>query len=134
MDEQAAEETLRQFGAQSGLAALVEEYLWLAIVGFALLFLKDSIQNLIAGLALSIGSDYSESDVVWIQTNGTRRPARIANLGLLSTTFYLYDLAEEDGKFTVSGGTLMKLPNSQLPSLRIERPLDRVPLNGGQHE
>ena len=132
MDEQAAEQALRQFGAQSGLATLVEEYVWIAVVGFALLLLKESIQNAIAGLALSIGSDYSESDVVWLQTNGTRRPARITNLGLLSTTFYLYDVVEDDnGRKTITGGTLMKLPNAQLPSLRIERPLDRIPLNDG---
>lgn len=132
MDEQAAEQALRQFGAQSGLATLVEEYVWIAVVGFALLLLKESIQNAIAGLALSIGSDYSESDVVWLQTNGTRRPARITNLGLLSTTFYLYDVVEDDnGRKTITGGTLMKLPNAQLPSLRIERPLDKIPLNDG---
>ena len=132
MDEQAAEQALRQFGAQSGLATLGEEYVWIAVVGFALLLLKESIQNAIAGLALSIGSDYSESDVVWLQTNGTRRPARITNLGVLSTTFYLYDVVEDDnGRKTITGGTLMKLPNAQLPSLRIERPLDRIPLNDG---
>ncbi len=132
MDEQAAEQALRQFGAQSGLATLVEEYVWIAVVGFALLLLKESIQNAIAGLALSIGSDYSESDVVWLQTNGTRRPARITNLGLLSTTFYLYDVVEdENGVKRITGGTLMKLPNAQLPSLRIERPLDKIPLNDG---
>ena len=132
MDEQAAEQALRQFGAQSGLATLVEEYVWIAVVGFALLLLKESIQNAIAGLALSIGSDYSEADVVWLQTNGTRRPARITNLGLLSTTFYLYDVVEdENGRKTITGGTLMKLPNAQLPSLRIERPLDKIPLNDG---
>ena len=132
MDEQAAEQALRQFGAQSGLATLVEEYVWIAVVGFALLLLKESIQNAIAGLALSIGSDYSESDVVWLQTNGTRRPARITNLGVLSTTFYLYDVVEDDnGRKTITGGTLMKLPNAQLPSLRIERPLDKIPLNDG---
>ena len=132
MDEATAEEAIRQFGESSGLAALVEEYIWLAAVGFALLFLKESIQNLIAGLALSIGSDYSESDVVWLQTNGTRRPARITNLGLLSTTFYLYDVTvDEHGRKTITGGTLMKLPNAQLPSLRIERPLDKIPLNDG---
>ena len=49
-------------------------------------------------------------------------------MGMLSTTFYLYDLIEEeDGKTTISGGTLMKLPNSELKSLRIERPLDKLP-------
>ena len=130
MDEAAAEQALRQFGESSGLAALIEEYIWLAAVGFALLLLKESIQNLIAGLALSIGSDYSENQVVWLQTNGHRRAARIANLGIVSTTFYLYEIETDDeGNEQITGGTLMKLPNSQLPSLRIERPLDTIPLH-----
>ena len=128
MDERGAEEALRQFGAESGLVVLVEEYFWLALVGFALLFLKSSIENLLAGLVIFIGSDYTENATCWIQINGTRRPARIAQMGMLSTTFYLYDLIEEeDGKTTISGGTLMKLPNSELKSLRIERPLDKLP-------
>jgi hypothetical protein len=122
------EEALRQFGDKSGLVALFEEYLWLAVVIFALLFLKGSIENLLAGLAMFIGSDYQENATCWIQINGNRRPARISGMGLLSTTFYLYDLVEEDnGKTTISGGTLMKLPNSELKSLRIERPLDKLP-------
>jgi len=127
MDERGAEEALRQFGAESGLVVLVEEYFWLALVGFALLFLKSSIENLLAGLVIFIGSDYTENATCWIQINGTRRPARIAQMGMLSTTFYLYDLVEEDGRTTISGGTLMKLPNSELKSLRIERPLDKLP-------
>ena len=128
MNERAAEEALRQFGDKSGLASLVEEYIWLAAVAFALLFLKGSIENLLAGLVIFIGSDYTENATCWIQINGTRRPARIAQMGMLSTTFYLYDLVEEeDGKTTISGGTLMKLPNSELKSLRIERPLDKLP-------
>ena len=127
MDERGAEEALRQFGAESGLVVLVEEYFWLALVGFALLFLKSSIENLLAGLVIFIGSDYTENATCWIQINGTRRPARIAQMGMLSTTFYLYDLIEEDGRTTISGGTLMKLPNSELKSLRIERPLDKLP-------
>jgi hypothetical protein len=127
VNERAAEEALRQFGDKSGLACLVNEYLWIGLVGFALLFLKSSIENAISGLVIFIGSDYQENATCWIQINGTRRPARIAQMGMLSTTFYLYDLIEEDGKTTISGGTLMKLPNSELKSLRIERPLDKLP-------
>ena len=128
MDERAAEEALRQFGDKSGLVALFEEYLWLAVVAFALLFLKSSVENLLAGLVIFIGSDYQENATCWIQINGTRRPARIAQMGMLSTTFYLYDVVEDDeGITSISGGTLMKLPNSELKSLRIERPLDKLP-------
>ena len=127
MDEAAAG-ALRQFGDNSGLVALFEEYLWLGVVLFALLFMKGSVENLLAGFAISIGSDYQENATCWIQINGTRRPARIAQMGLLSTTFYLYDVVEDDeGNTSISGGTLMRTPNSELKSLRIERPLDRLP-------
>ena len=125
MDEARAEEALRQFGEQSGLVALVEQYAAWAIVAFALLFLLSSIENALAGLAIFVGSDYQENAVCWIQTNGDRRAARIAQTGIFSTTFYLYEI-EDDG--TVTGGTLLKLPNSELSSLRIERPLDQIPL------
>ena len=124
MDEARAEEALRQFGEQSGIVTLVEQYAAWAIVGFALLFLRSSIENALAGLAIFLGSDYNENAVCWIQTNGPRRSARIAQTGIFSTTFYLYEM-EDDG--TVTGGTLLKLPNSELKSLRIERPLDQIP-------
>ena len=125
MDD-AAEGAIRQFGEQSGLIVLVEQYALWAIVGFALLFLRSSIENALAGLAIFLGSDYQENAVCWIQTNGTRRSARISQTGLLSTTFYLYEIDDESG--IISGGSLLKLPNSELKSLRIERPLDQIPL------
>ena len=125
MDEARAEEALRQFGEQSGIVTLAEQYAAWAIVGFALLFLRSSIENALAGLAIFLGSDYNENAVCWIGINGTRRSARIAQTGIFSTTFYLYEM-EDDG--TVTGGTLLKLPNSELKSLRIERPLDQIPL------
>lgn len=124
MDD-AAEDAIRQFGDQSGLAVLIEQYALWAVVGFALLFLRSSIENALAGLAIFLGSDYQENVVCWIQTNGTRRPARISQTGLLSTTFYLYEIDEAG---VITGGTLLKLPNSELKSLRIERPLDHLEL------
>lgn len=124
MDE-AAEGAIRQFGEQSGLINLVEQYAMWAVAGFALLFLRSSIENALAGLAIFIGSDYQENAVCWIQTNGHRRSARISQTGLLSTTFYLYEI---DAAGVITGGTLLKLPNSELKSLRIERPLDQIPL------
>ena len=120
MAEAAAAEALRDFGAQAGLSQLVEQYIWWFVIGFALLFLKDSVTNALAGIQVFIGSDYDENMVCFIHTNGTRRPARISKSTLLSTSFYLYEVV--DGKIT--GGTLLTVPNSELKSLRIERPLD----------
>ena len=127
METEAAEEALRKFGTQSGLAVLVEQYLWYFVVAFALLFVKDSVTNALAGLAMFFGSDYNEDMVCWIHTNGTRRPARITKTTLFSTSFYLYEV--KDGQIT--GGTLLTVPNSELKSLRIERPLDTLHLPEG---
>ena len=126
MDEQAAEEALRSFGAQSGLSHLVEQYIWYFVVGFALLFLKDSVTNALAGIAMFLGSNYDENMVCYIQTNGSRRPARITKTTLFSTSFYLYEI--KDGR--IEGGTLLTVPNSELKSLRIERPLDTLHTTG----
>ena len=124
METEAAEEALRNFGQQSGLAVLVEQYLWYFVVAFALLFVRDSVTNAMAGIAMFLGSDYHEDMVCYVHTNGTRRPARITKTTLFSTSFYLYEI--KDGQIT--GGTLLTVPNSELKSLRIERPLDTLKL------
>ena len=126
MDEKAAEEALRNFGAQSGLSHLVEQYIWYFVVGFALLFLRDSVTNALAGIAMFIGSDYDENMVCYVHTNGTRRPARITKTTLFSTSFYLYEIKNDK----VEGGTLLTVPNSELKTLRIERPLDTLHTTG----
>lgn len=126
MDEKAAEEALRSFGAQSGLAHLVEQYIWYFVVGFALLFLKDSVTNALAGIAMFLGSNYDENMVCYIHTNGTRRPARITKTTLFSTSFYLYEIKNDK----VERGTLLTVPNSELKTLRIERPLDTLHTTG----
>ena len=124
MEADAAEEALRNFGAQSGLAVLVEQYVWYFVIAFALLFVKDSVTNALAGIAMFFGSDYNEDMVCYVHTYGTRRPARITKTTLFSTSFYLYEV--KDGQIT--GGTLLTVPNSELKSLRIERPLDTLKL------
>ena len=126
MDEKAAEEALRNFGAQSGLSHLVEQYAWYFVVGFALLFLKSSVTNALAGIAMFLGSNYDENMVCYIHTNGTRRPARITKTTLFSTSFYLYEITNDK----VEGGTLLTVPNSELKTLRIERPLDTLHTTG----
>ena len=121
METEAAGEALRNFGADSGLGALVEQYLWYFVIAFALLFVRDSVTNALAGIAMFLGSNYDENMVCYIQTNGKRRHARISKTTLFSTSFYLYDIV--DGK--IQQGTLLTVPNSELKSLRIERPLDK---------
>lgn len=50
--EAEAAAALQKFSEQSGIGLLIEQYSWLFVVGFALLFLKNSIENILAGCAV----------------------------------------------------------------------------------
>ena len=126
--EKEAAEALQRFSESSGIGLLVEQYSWLFVVGFALLFLKNSIENILAGCAVFFGSKYDENQTCYIQVGGDRRPARISKTSLTSTTFYVYQI-DEDGN--IKSGTLLNVANSDLGSLRIERELDLLTTNKG---
>ena len=123
--ETEAAEALQRFSESSGIGLLVEQYSWLFVVGFALLFLKNSIENILAGCAVFFGSKYDENQTCWIQVGGERRPARISKTSLTSTTFYVYE-TDKDG--TIIGRTLLSVANNELGALRIERQLDKLDL------
>ena len=123
--EKEAAEALQRFSESSGIGLLVEQYSWLFVVGFALLFLKNSIENILAGCAVFFGSKYDENQTCWIQEGGERRPARISKTSLTSTSFYVYE-TDKDG--TIIGGTLLSVANNELGALRIERQLDKLDL------
>jgi hypothetical protein len=126
--ETEAAEALQKFSAQSGIGLLIEQYSWLFVVGFALLFLKNSIENILAGCAVFFGSKYDENQTCWIQVGGERRPARISKTSLTSTTFYVYEVDTDGG---VKSGTLLSVANNELGSLRIERQLDLLTVKKG---
>tara|TARA_R100001082_G_scaffold81874_1_gene48796 strand:+ start:43 stop:438 length:396 start_codon:yes stop_codon:yes gene_type:complete len=123
--ETEAAEALQKFSEQSGIGLLIEQYSWLFVVGFALLFLKNSIENILAGCAVFFGSKYDENQTCWIQVGGERRPARISKTAITTTTFYVY---ETDETGAIIGGTLLSVANNELGSLRIERQLDKLDL------
>jgi len=126
--ETEAAEALQKFSAQSGIGLLIEQYSWLFVVGFALLFLKNSKENILAGCAVFFGSKYDENQTCWIQVGGERRPARISKTSLTSTTFYVYEVDTDGG---VKSGTLLSVANNELGSLRIERQLDLLTVKKG---
>jgi len=113
-----ATEALTKFGEQSGVANLVSEYSWIAIIAFALLLFKSSIENGVAGLQVFFGTDYDEDDVVIVDG----RPGRIARVGLTKTVFYL--TSYRDG--VAVGGTKLAVPNTALKDMRIEKPLENL--------
>jgi len=119
--EQEAVDALQKFSEQSGIGLLVEQYSWLFIIGLFLLFLRNTIENILAGATVFFGSKYDENQTCYIQVGGERRPARISKTSLTSTTFYVYEI---DEKGNIQSGTLLNVANSELGSLRIERQLD----------
>ena len=130
MTENDAEQALQRFGEASGVALLVEQYVWWFLAALVLLSIRETVVNLISGISVYLGSDYEESQVVWAQINGPRRPARITQAGWFSSTLYLYDIEiDDEGKKTIVGGTLLKVSNTKLKDLLLERPLDRLPLD-----
>ena len=126
--ETEAAEAIQRFSESSGIGLLVEQYSWLFVVGFALLFLKNSIENILAGCAVFFVSKYDENQTCWIQVGGERRPARISKTSLTSTTFYVYEVDTDGG---VKSGTLLSVANNELGSLRIERQLDLLTVKKG---
>lgn len=126
--ETEAAEALQNFSETSGIGILVEQYSWYFVIGTALLFLRNSIENFLAGATVFLGSEYNENQTVWVHIGGQRRPARISKCGILTTTFYLYDV--DPDKKIPTGGTLLNISNSQLKDLQIERQLDKLDLSG----
>ena len=125
--ETEATEALQKFSDSSGLGLLVEQYWWYFIVLTVLLCLRQSVENLLAGASVFLGSEYTENQTVYLTVGGQRRGGRISKCGVLSTTFYLYDIDPKTGVPT--GGTLLNVSNSELKNLLIERQLDKLDLS-----
>jgi len=115
-------------GTQAAAEAFVGAWLWVAVGLFLVLLFRNFLQNVVEGISIQWGNEYEQDEVVWLHLNGHRRPARIARFGLARTSFYCYDVLEKDGKATITGGTLLTVPNSEVKGLRIERPLDKLDL------
>ena len=115
-------------GTQAAAEAFVGAWLWVAVALFLVLLFRNFLQNVVEGISIQWGNEYEQDEVVWLHLNGDRRPARIARFGLARTSFYCYDVLEKDGKATITGGTLLTVPNSEVKGLRIERPLDKLDL------
>ena len=115
-------------GTQAAAEAFVGAWIWVGLALFLVLLFRNFLQNVVEGMSIQWGSEYEQDEVVWLHLNGDRGPARIARFGLARTSFYCYDVLEKDGKTTITGGTLLTVPNSEVKLLRIERPLDKLDL------
>ena len=103
---------------------LLAEYGWLFLVGLAVLFFKTTIESVLAGLMVFVGSDYNNDDIILLDG----RPGRIVRVSLWKSVFYLYTIKTKDGKKYVSGGTKLVIENNKLKDLKIEKPLGNFDL------
>lgn len=113
-------------GIQSYVSLLLGEYGWMLLAGLAVLFFKTTLESLIAGLLVFVGSDYNNDDIIILDG----RPGRIVRVSIWKTTFYLYRIKQgDDGKKFVSGGTKLIIENDKLRDLKIEKPLDNFDID-----
>ena len=89
---------------------LIGSYGWMAFGAFAMFFFKESIQSLVEGLQLMMGTDINSDDVIYI----SGRKSRVVRVGLRKTIFYMTDR-----------GTKMIIPNTQLKALTLEKKLQQ---------
>ena len=94
---------------------LIGSYGWMALGAFAMFFFKESIQSLVEGLQLMMGTDINSDDVIYI----SGRKSRVVRVGLRKTIFYMTDR-----------GTKMIIPNTQLKALTLEKKLQQ----NGDHD
>ena len=92
---------------------LIGDYGWMFIVAFVGLMFKDFVNNVFQGIAVMLGNDINQDDILYI----SGRQSRVVRVGLWKTIFYMTDR-----------GTKMIVPNDRLKHLVIEKTL---PKNGG---
>ena len=63
--ETEAVEGLQKFSQQSGLGELIEQWGYWFVIGLALLFVRESISNIISGAMIFFGSSYTNNECVW---------------------------------------------------------------------
>ena len=63
---------------------LIGSYGWMALGAFAMFFFKESIQSLVEGIQLMMGTDINADDVIYI----SGRKSRVVRVGLRKTIFY----------------------------------------------
>ena len=100
------------------------------IIGLASLFLvRNLIESAIQSLLLFFGSDFDADNIVFL--GDERTPSRIIRIGLWKTTFFCYDVKVDEytGKAFISGGCKRVVQNSQLATLKIDKPLENIDLS-----
>ena len=110
---------------QKQVTTLLGDYGWLFFVGIIMLLFRSTVENVVAGLMVFIGSDYDEDDV--IELDG--KPGRIVRVGIWKTVFFIYHVV--DGNI-VSADKLV-VQNDKLKDMKISKPLPELDLRKYQN-
>jgi hypothetical protein len=110
---------------QKQVTTLLGDYGWLFFAGIIMLLFRSTVENVVAGLMVFIGSDYDEDDV--IELDG--KPGRIVRVGIWKTVFFIYHVV--DGNI-VSGDKLV-VQNDKLKDMKISKPLPELDLRKYQN-
>jgi len=78
-------------GIQTYVSHILGEYGWMFLAGLAVLFFKTTLESLIAGLLVFVGSDYNNDDIIILDG----RLGRIVRVSMWKTTFYLYTVKKD---------------------------------------
>jgi hypothetical protein len=92
--------------AKKIIEGMIGSYGWFILVGFAAVFLKESLNKAVEGFVIFMGKDFQNDDVIYI----SGRQARIVRVGLFKTIFYMTDRK-----------TKMVVPNDRLKTLIVEK-------------
>ena len=98
------------------LELFVNDKIYLIIGMIILAMFRDVIGGMVSGFLIFFGKELSTDDSIFI----SGRPARVTRVGLFSTIFFMKDTKCK-----------MRVPNTQLKELVIEKPL---PTNGFEYK
>ena len=89
---------------------------WVVFAAIVLYVFRGVVENIVAGLLIFVGKEIRPDDIVVL--NG--EAARIARVGLIKTTFYVYII---DSKGKVISGKVLHIPHGKLQDQTIAKPL-----------
>lgn len=90
--------------------------LWVVLGAIVLFMFRGVVENIVAGLLIFVGKEIRPDDIVVL--NG--EAARIARVGLIKTTFYVYII---DAQGHVVSGKVIHIPHAKLQDQSICKPL-----------
>ena len=94
----------------------------LLVAGVVSLLFKEFIINIVKSIIFKMTSGLKEDDVLMFW-DGTKSPARIVRIGLMSTTLFIYDVNDEG---VITGGSRLVMQNVKLENVKFLKRLSMI--------